>query len=61
MPIQQAFPTGSKTTKDHVTEDVFSQREYIVYIESVCVCFPYMHVRISMFFNCNQYGSNILN
>ena len=36
VPIQAAFPTGTKTTKDHVTEVVFSQRVYIVYIKSVC-------------------------
>jgi len=38
VPIQQILPTGTKMTKDHVTEVAFSQRVHIVYIESVCFC-----------------------
>ena len=38
VPNQQILPTGTKMTKDHVTEVAFSQRVHIVYIESVCFC-----------------------
>jgi hypothetical protein len=38
VPNEQILLTGTKMTKDHVTEVFFPKRVHIVYIESVCFC-----------------------